>query len=71
MSDREAQRAARRAAMPITSALLDEYAEFSPKVIYARESGITAGKRDKDENAFTLPASYRTPFTPATKEARK
>lgn len=54
----EAQRAARRAAMPITSAFLDEYAEFSPKVIYARENGITAGKRDQAENAFTIPPGY-------------
>lgn len=69
--DIEAKRAARRAAMPITTALLEEYAEFSPKVIWAKENSISAGKRDENENAFTLPPSYLRPFAPVTKEGGK
>jgi hypothetical protein len=59
MNEIEAQRAARRAAMPITSALLAEYADFSPKLIYAVENGIRVGKQPQDENAFPIPPLYR------------
>lgn len=61
MSDIEAKRAARRAAMPVTTAFVEQYAEWSPKVIYARENGITVGKRDEDENCFEIPANYLKP----------
>ena len=59
MSDIESQRAARRAAMPLTTAFVEQYAEFSPKVIYARENGIRVGKPPQDENAFDIPPNYR------------
>lgn len=58
MSDIEAKRAARRAAMPITSAFVEQHAQFSPTVIFASENGITAGKPPRDENAFTIPRGY-------------
>lgn len=58
MSDIDAQRAARRAAMPIVSAMLEEFAEFSPKVIFASENGISVGKRPVAESAFTIPPGY-------------
>lgn len=58
MSDLEARRAARRAAMPVTTALLAEYAEFAPKVVYAQENGITVGKKPDYSSAFTVPANY-------------
>ena len=61
MTDIEAQRAARRAAMPITSALVERYAEFSPRVVYASENGITVGREPQDENAFDIPPNYRRP----------
>lgn len=58
MSDIDAQRAARRAAMPTVSAWLEEYAEFGAKVIYAVENGITAGRKPKDAEVFQIPAGY-------------
>ena len=61
VNDLDAKRAARRAAMPITTALLDEYAEFSPTVIYAEEGGRTFGKKPSDENAFQIPQNYCAP----------
>lgn len=54
----EARRAARRAAMPITTAILAEYAEFSPTVIYASENGITVGKKPDYPEAFAIPPRY-------------
>jgi hypothetical protein len=46
MSDLDAQRAARRAAMPTVSALLEEWSAMFPgtKVIYAVENGIRVGR---------------------------
>jgi hypothetical protein len=44
--------------MPITAALLDQYAEFSPKVLYAVEAGITVGKPPKYKEVFTIPPGY-------------
>lgn len=58
MTDTEARRAARRAAMPVTSALLDEFAEWGATVVYAQENGITAGKKPDYSNAFTIPPGY-------------
>jgi len=63
----EAKRAARRAAMPITTALMEQYAEFSPTLIYASENGRAFGKPPQDENAFTIPANYRPAFEPVKK----
>lgn len=54
----EALRAARRAAMPITTALLAEYAAFKPKVIYASEAGITVGKKPQYAEVFEIPVNY-------------
>jgi hypothetical protein len=54
----ESIRAARRAAMPTVTALLAEFAEFAPTVVYASENGITAGKKPDYSNAFTIPANY-------------
>lgn len=58
MTDIEAKRAARRAAMPITTALVEQYAEFKPTVIYAQENGITVGKEPQDREVFTIPHGY-------------
>lgn len=54
---------ARRAAMPVVSALVNELRETFPDaaVIYAQENGITVGKRPCRENAFTIPPNYRKP----------
>ena len=54
----EAKRAARRAAMPQTTALLAEFAEWKPTVIYARENGITVGKKPEYVEVFDIPAGY-------------
>jgi hypothetical protein len=56
--DTEAKRAARRAAMPVTTSLLAEYAEWGARVIYARENGITAGKKPDYSGAFDIPPGY-------------
>lgn len=58
MTDLESRRAARRAAMPLTSALLDEYAEWGARVIYAEENGIKAGKKPQYREVFEIPAGY-------------
>jgi hypothetical protein len=68
MTDTEARRAARRAAMPITTALLAEYAEWGARVVYACENGITVGKRPCNENAFQIPPNYRPSWTPPEKK---
>ena len=59
----EARRAARRAAMPIVSAFVNEVRETFPDVtvIYAHENGITVGRRQNNESAFTIPCNYRKP----------
>ena len=59
MSDIEDQRAARRAAMPLTTAFVEQYAEWGAKLIYAVEGGRKYGKPPQDENAFTIPPNYR------------
>lgn len=58
MSDIEVQRAARRAAMPITASIVEQYAEFSPRVIFASENGITVGKRPNYTETFDSPHGY-------------
>jgi hypothetical protein len=60
MSDIEARRAARRAAMPTVSAFVAEMSAQFPglKVIYACENGIVVGVKPSDENAFQIPANY-------------
>jgi hypothetical protein len=58
MSDIEAKRAARRAAMPTTTEFIEQYADFAPTLIYASENGKTYGKEPVDENAFTIPRGY-------------
>ncbi len=65
----EAQRAARRAAMPITAQLMEQYAEWNPTLIYARENGRSYGKPQTDENAHTFPRDFRA-FEPVKKEKR-
>jgi hypothetical protein len=71
MKDMESQRAARRAAMPQTTALVEQYAEFSPKVIYASENGITVGRRPQYAEVFTIPPRYGD-YAPGTdRKARK
>lgn len=62
-ADIEARRAARRAAMPTITALVEQYAEFSPTVVWAEENGITVGKKPDytSENAFQIPHGYRLP----------
>lgn len=58
MSDIDAKRAARRASMPITTAFVEQYAEFAPTVIYAEENGIKVGKRPVNESVFDIPRGY-------------
>jgi hypothetical protein len=71
MTDIEAKRAARRAAMPITTAFVEQYAEFGAKLIYAQEGGITFGKPPQYTEVFTIPANYGMPSgTPTKKGAR-
>lgn len=57
----EEKRAARRAAMPLTTAFVEQYAEWGAKLVYACENGITYGKRDENENVFDIPPGYRMP----------
>lgn len=63
MSDIEAKRAARRAAMPIVSSIVDELERdgLSPRVIYASENGITVGKRPEYAEVFEIPRGYLMP----------
>ena len=68
MTDTEARRAARRAAMPVTSALLAEFAEWGATVVYAQENGITVGKKPCNENAFQIPPNYCPSWTPPEKK---
>jgi hypothetical protein len=70
MSDIDAQRAARRAAMPTVSALLEEWSAMFPgtKVIYAVENGIRVGREPCNESAFTIPPNYRPMWAPETKK---
>lgn len=56
--------------MPITTALLAEYAEFGAKVVYARENGITAGKKPQDVEVFTIPVGY-APMREIVTKAKK
>jgi hypothetical protein len=58
MTTLEAKRAARRAAMPITTAFVEQYAEFSPVLIYAAENGRAYGKPPQEENCFDIPPRY-------------
>jgi hypothetical protein len=64
-------RAANRAAMPTVAALVDEWRALFPglKVIYASENGHVIGKRDENENAFTIPPNYLRPA--ATKKPKE
>lgn len=61
MSDIEAKRAARRAQMPLTTAFVEQYAEFGAVLVYACENGITYGKPSQDDpdKVFTIPPGYR------------
>jgi hypothetical protein len=54
----EAKRAARRAAMPIVTAIVQEYEQFAPKVIFAHENGVTVGKPPQYIEVFEIPARY-------------
>jgi hypothetical protein len=67
MSTIEAQRAARRAAMPVTTALMEQYAEFKPKLIYAQEGAHTFGKLPQYAEVFDVPAGYFPCFEIPTK----
>lgn len=66
----ESKRAARRAAMPIVSSIVAQYAAFNPVVVYASERGITVGKRPVYAEVFCIPRGYRMP-THTTKERKK
>jgi hypothetical protein len=70
LTDTEARRAARRAAMPITTALLAEYAEWGATVVYACENGITVGKKpcEQSDNVLHIPPNYRPMWTPREKK---
>lgn len=54
-------RDANRAAMPNVAAFMDELRAqgISARVIYARENGVTFGKKPVYENAFAVPRGYR------------
>jgi hypothetical protein len=58
MTDIEAKRQTRRAAMPNVTAFFEQFAEFAPTLIYAQESGISYGKQPEDKEAFTIPKGY-------------
>lgn len=47
----EAKRLARRAAMPITTAFVEQFAEFKPMLIWACENGKTYGNPPADIGA--------------------
>jgi hypothetical protein len=66
----EARRAARRAAMPITAAFVEQYAEFMPTLVWAAENGITFGKPPQDESVFVIPANYAPMWEPVKKEKK-
>jgi hypothetical protein len=54
-----------RQAMPTVAAIVDEYRHLMAnggKLIYASENGHVIDRREKDDNAFTVPANYRKPF---------
>jgi hypothetical protein len=59
MLDIEAKRAARRAQMPLTTAFVEQYAEWGAVLVYACENGITYGKKPQEENVFDIPPLYR------------
>jgi hypothetical protein len=67
----EALRAARRAAMPLVGAMVQEWRTLFPNltVIYASENGIEVGKKPQDTEVFTIPANYfpSRPVAPITK----
>lgn len=54
----EAKRAARRAAMPQTTALMEQFAEWTPTLIYAVEGLHTFGKPPQYVEVFTVPEGY-------------
>lgn len=64
----EAKRAARRAAMPTVTAIVQEYERFAPKVIYAQENGITVGKPPVYTEVFDVPANYFPSWRPEVKK---
>lgn len=43
--NREEKAAANRAAFPYAAELMDQFAEFEPKLIYAEENGRSIGKK--------------------------
>lgn len=63
----EAKRAARRAAMPATTALMEQYAAFSPTLVYAKEGAHTYGKQPVYAEVFDIPAGYCPSFQPPAK----
>lgn len=60
----EAKRAARRAAMPVVTAILAEYAQFAPTVVFASENGIVVGKPPVYAEVFDIPPGYRPMWSP-------
>ena len=66
----EAKRAARRAAMPRTTALMEQYAEFSPTLIYARENGHTYGKPPQYAEVFDVPENYNPSYQAPVKDRK-
>lgn len=66
----EQKRADRRAAMPQTTALMEQYAEFSPTLIYASENGHSFGKPPEYVEVFDIPAGYNPSYQAPTKERK-
>jgi hypothetical protein len=64
------KRAARRAAMPITTSLMEQYAEFKPTMIYASENGHTFGKPPEYAEVFDIPANYNPSYQAPAKGAK-
>lgn len=64
------KRAARRAAMPITTSLMEQYAEFSPTLIYAKEGAHVYGKPPEYAEVFDVPANYNPSYQAPTKERK-
>jgi hypothetical protein len=65
------KRAARRAAMPVTTSLMEQYADFAPTLVYAVEGAHTFGKPPQYAEVFAIPANYEPMKHIETKGARK
>lgn len=52
IAKREAARTRNREQFPYAAELMDQFAEFDPKLIYAEENGRSIGKRPDQSNSL-------------------